>query len=117
MIWSWIAGSSFSYFFLTRIKAALRNDYWLVYHMLRLRAEVSAVKPAAWLRLMPAAPLLAASSSYRSSGCTPDVEGVNGKFFTHKGVITNSSKVTYDESITQRLWQVSAELTHLSTDH
>jgi len=47
---------------------------------------------------------------------SPDVEGVSGKYFSHKGVATNSSKVSYDESIAQRLWQISAELTQLPTD-
>ncbi|MFL5699899.1 MAG: SDR family oxidoreductase [Ktedonobacteraceae bacterium] len=47
---------------------------------------------------------------------SPDVEGVSGKYFSHKGVATNSSKVSYDESIARRLWQISAELTLLPTD-
>ncbi len=47
---------------------------------------------------------------------SPDVEGVSGKYFSHKGVATNSSKVSYDESIARRLWQISAELTQLPTD-
>jgi len=42
---------------------------------------------------------------------SPDVEGVSGKYFSHKGVETKSSKVSYDESIARRLWQISAELT------
>ena len=48
---------------------------------------------------------------------SPDVEGVSGKYFSHKGVETKSSKVSYDESIARRLWQISAELTQLSTDN
>jgi len=47
---------------------------------------------------------------------SPDVEGVSGKYFNHKAVDTDSSKVSYDESVAQRLWQVSAELTQLATD-
>jgi NAD(P)-dependent dehydrogenase (short-subunit alcohol dehydrogenase family) len=47
---------------------------------------------------------------------SPDVEGVSGKYFSHKGVATKSSKVSYDESIARRLWQISAELTQLPTD-
>ncbi|MFL5591350.1 MAG: SDR family oxidoreductase [Ktedonobacteraceae bacterium] len=47
---------------------------------------------------------------------SPDVEGVSAKYFSHKGVATNSSKVSYDESIARRLWQISAELTLLPTD-
>lgn len=42
---------------------------------------------------------------------SPDVEGVSGKFFNKKGVATHSSKLSYDETIAQRLWQISAELT------
>jgi NAD(P)-dependent dehydrogenase (short-subunit alcohol dehydrogenase family) len=30
---------------------------------------------------------------------SPEVEDVSGKFFSHKRVATNSSKVSYDESI------------------
>ncbi len=51
-----------------------------------------------------------------SLASSPDVEGVSGKFFSHKRMATNSSKISYDESIAQRLWQISAELTQLSTD-
>ena len=47
---------------------------------------------------------------------SPDVEGVSGKYFSHKGVATKSSKVSYDESIARRLWQISAELTQLPAD-
>ena len=47
---------------------------------------------------------------------SPDVEGVSGKYFSHKGVAAKSSKVSYDESIARRLWQISAELTLLPTD-
>ena len=47
---------------------------------------------------------------------SPDVEGVSGKYFSHKGVATKSSKLSYDESIARRLWQISAELTQLPTD-
>lgn len=44
---------------------------------------------------------------------SPDVEGVSGKYFDHKGKASISSKVSYDESIARRLWQISAELTQL----
>lgn len=47
---------------------------------------------------------------------SPEVEGVSGKFFSHKRVARKSSKISYDERIARRLWQVSAELTHLPTD-
>lgn len=43
---------------------------------------------------------------------SPQVEDITGKYFV-KGTVTVSSKESYDESIAQRLWQVSAELTKL----
>jgi NAD(P)-dependent dehydrogenase (short-subunit alcohol dehydrogenase family) len=42
-----------------------------------------------------------------------EVEGVSGRFFNSKGVPIMSTKSSYDEGIARRLWQVSAELTHL----
>ena len=45
---------------------------------------------------------------------SPDVDGVSGKYFV-KSKETRSSKESYDESVGQRLWQVSAELTKVST--
>jgi retinol dehydrogenase-14 len=42
-----------------------------------------------------------------------EVEGVTGTFFNSKGVPIKSTKSSYDEGIARRLWQVSAELTHL----
>jgi retinol dehydrogenase-14 len=44
---------------------------------------------------------------------SPEVDGVSGKFFSNKGVPMKSTQSSYDESIARRLWQVSAELTHL----
>lgn len=44
---------------------------------------------------------------------SPDVEGVSGKFFNNKGVATRSSQASRDEDAAKRLWQISAELTHL----
>jgi len=44
---------------------------------------------------------------------SPEVEGVSGKFFNNKGVPMQSTKSSYDEVIARRLWEVSAELTHL----
>jgi NAD(P)-dependent dehydrogenase (short-subunit alcohol dehydrogenase family) len=44
---------------------------------------------------------------------SPEVEGVNGRFFNVKGVATNSSKTSYDTDAAKRLWQLSAEMTHL----
>jgi NAD(P)-dependent dehydrogenase (short-subunit alcohol dehydrogenase family) len=43
----------------------------------------------------------------------PEVEGVSGKFFNNKSVATVSSKASHDEAAAKRLWQISAELTHL----
>ncbi len=42
-----------------------------------------------------------------------EVDGVSGKFFNNKAVATQSSKASYDESAAKRLWEISAELTHL----
>jgi NAD(P)-dependent dehydrogenase (short-subunit alcohol dehydrogenase family) len=44
---------------------------------------------------------------------SPEVDGVSGKFFNNKGVPMKSTQSSYDENIARRLWQVSAELTHL----
>jgi retinol dehydrogenase-14 len=44
---------------------------------------------------------------------SPEVEGVTATFFNNKGVATRSSRLSYDEDAAKRLWQVSAELTHL----
>ena len=46
---------------------------------------------------------------------SPEVEGVTGTFFNNKGVATKSSPLSYDEEAAKRLWQVSADLTHLET--
>ena len=45
---------------------------------------------------------------------SPDVDGASGKYFV-KSKETRSSKESYDESVGQRLWQVSEELTKVST--
>ena len=47
---------------------------------------------------------------------SPEVEGVSGAFFSNKGVAIKSSKITYDDSVAKRLWDVSAELAHLNPD-
>ncbi|HEY1162945.1 MAG TPA: SDR family oxidoreductase [Candidatus Dormibacteraeota bacterium] len=44
---------------------------------------------------------------------SPEVDGMSGKFFNNKNVATQSSKASYDEDAAKRLWQISAELTHL----
>lgn len=43
---------------------------------------------------------------------SPEVEG-SGAFFSNKGVAIKSSKITYDDAVAKRLWNVSSELTHL----
>ncbi len=45
---------------------------------------------------------------------SPEVEGVSGKYFAKKAEATSSAQ-SYNEEISRRLWQVSAELTKLST--
>lgn len=44
---------------------------------------------------------------------SPDVEGITGKYFV-KREPAQSSSLSYDEGVAQRLWEVSAELTSLS---
>jgi len=46
---------------------------------------------------------------------SPEVEGVSGAFFSNKGVAIKSSKLTYDDAAAKRLWNASAELTHLGS--
>lgn len=41
---------------------------------------------------------------------SPQVEGINGKYFSHRKAIP-SSKASYDKSLQKRLWEVSEELT------
>lgn len=43
---------------------------------------------------------------------SPDVEGVSGRYFNRKGE-TKSSSLSHDEGIARRLWEVSAQLSHL----
>jgi NAD(P)-dependent dehydrogenase (short-subunit alcohol dehydrogenase family) len=48
---------------------------------------------------------------------SPEVEGVSGKYFANRKEL-RSSKLSYDEAVRQRLWQVSEELVHsLSLSH
>jgi len=53
----------------------------------------------------------AETSIYLAS--SPEIEGVTGKHFINKKEV-KSSKRSYDESVWQRLWQVSEELTELN---
>jgi retinol dehydrogenase-14 len=52
----------------------------------------------------------AETSIYLAS--SPDVEGVNGKYFVKKAV-AKSSQSSYNEEVAHRLWDVSAQLTGL----
>ena len=61
-------------------------------------AQVIALKPAKG----------AETSVYLAS--SPEVEGVSGKYFDRKKAV-RSSDVSYDRAATERLWQVSLELT------
>jgi hypothetical protein len=44
----------------------------------------------------------------------PELEGISGKYFAKKRVVP-SSEASYDRDVAQRLWQVSAEMTGLSS--
>ena len=44
---------------------------------------------------------------------SPEVAGVSGRYFVNRQAV-RSSAVSYDETLAQRLWQVSAELTGLN---
>jgi NAD(P)-dependent dehydrogenase (short-subunit alcohol dehydrogenase family) len=44
----------------------------------------------------------------------PELEGISGKYFAKKQVVP-SSEASYDRDAAQRLWQVSAEMTGLSS--
>lgn len=43
---------------------------------------------------------------------SPDVDGISGKYFGKETVVRSSSE-SYDESVQERLWKISAELTGL----
>ncbi len=45
------------------------------------------------------------------AAAAPALEGVTGRYFTQKGE-TRSSPTSYDQSLAERLWDVSARLTH-----
>jgi len=54
----------------------------------------------------------AQTSIYLAS--SPEVADVSGKYFVKKKE-TRSSEESYDEAIGQRLWEVSSEITKMST--
>ena len=47
--------------------------------------------------------------------CSPDVEGVTGKYFVNERPVT-SSAASYDSAAARRLWQMCEELTGMSAD-
>lgn len=53
----------------------------------------------------------AETSIYLAS--SPEVEEVTGKYFANKAQ-KKSSRISYDESLSRRLWEVSLELTKLN---
>lgn len=53
------------------------------------------------------------AKTYIYLATSPEVEDVSGKCFDENQKEVKSSKRSYDESVCQRLWQVSAELTKL----
>lgn len=46
----------------------------------------------------------------------PEMEGVTGRYFDERGNEVKSSEKSYDKNVWKNLWDVSAELTHLSTE-
>jgi NAD(P)-dependent dehydrogenase (short-subunit alcohol dehydrogenase family) len=43
---------------------------------------------------------------------SPEVEGVSGKYFAKQKAVRSHS-ISYDQAVQERLWEVSAQLTHL----
>ena len=44
---------------------------------------------------------------------SPEVEGITGKYFKKCKPI-KSSKISYDETVQRRLWEISEKLTNIS---
>jgi NAD(P)-dependent dehydrogenase (short-subunit alcohol dehydrogenase family) len=59
----------------------------------------------------PTVEAAAKSSIYLAS--SPDVDGVNGKYFSPRLKQVRSSKESYDETMAERLWTVSEQLLNL----
>ena len=76
------------------------NNGWFYDKVFRQFAKLIAINPEAGAR----------TSIYLAS--SPDVEGVTGKYFVKQKAVP-SSPASYDEAAAKRLWQVSAELTHV----
>jgi retinol dehydrogenase 14 len=72
---------------------------WIFRTINRLAAKVMTTEKAA------------RSSIYLAS--SPEVEGVNGKYFDNNNKQIKSSKTSYDEESQKRIWEASAELTKL----
>ena len=62
-------------------------------------------------RIMVTAEKGAYTSVYLAS--SPEVEGVNGKFFNSRHKITRTSKVSYQQATWQKLWYIAEQLTEL----
>jgi NAD(P)-dependent dehydrogenase (short-subunit alcohol dehydrogenase family) len=97
----------------TRVTATCLHPGGVATGLVRYKGVAGAVVSAALtlgrpLMLNPAQG--AATSVYLAS--SPDVEGVTGAYFAKRRPM-RSSKVSYDTSIAQRLWEVSEALTGL----
>jgi retinol dehydrogenase-14 len=51
-----------------------------------------------------------------SLASSAEVEGVSGRYFNRKGEV-KSSKLSYDQDVARRLWDVSAQLSDLGSEH
>jgi hypothetical protein len=49
------------------------------------------------------------------AAAAPALAGVTGRYITQKGDV-RSSPASYDQSLAERLWEVSARLTHTAGD-
>jgi retinol dehydrogenase-14 len=77
----------------------------------RRNAGIYSVFVAVFSRLMKTPEKGAETIVYLAS--SPAVEGVSGKYFIN-GKEARSSKISYDEGMARRLWEVSAQLTGLN---
>lgn len=57
------------------------------------------------------------AKAYLWLAASPQAEGVTGRYFDENCREVKSSARSYDRAVWQRLWQVSARLTHLSNGH
>ncbi|MCP4607794.1 MAG: SDR family NAD(P)-dependent oxidoreductase, partial [Planctomycetes bacterium] len=61
------------------------------------------------LKLVAMSPKKAAQTSIYAAS-SPEVENITGKYFMRKKAVP-SNPISYDESATQRLWEISAKMT------